>query len=63
MAERRDLYRVLVGKHGGKRPVGSPGLNWKIILKYFFRKWGRGTWMRLIWFGIWTGGRQVYAWY
>ena len=26
MGERRGVYRVLVWKHGGKRPVGKPSL-------------------------------------
>jgi len=30
--ERRGVYRVLVGKLEGKRPLGRPRYRWKIIL-------------------------------
>jgi len=33
MGERRNKYRVLVGKPDGKRPLGKPRCNGKIILK------------------------------
>jgi len=31
MRERRGVYRVLVGKHEGKRPLGRPRRRWKNI--------------------------------
>ena len=40
MGERRDEYRVLVGKHEGKNHLEDPGMYGKIILKWIFRKWG-----------------------
>ena len=43
MEKRRDAYRVLVGKHEGKRPLGRLRLRWSIILKLIFKKWGGGT--------------------
>jgi hypothetical protein len=33
MGERRGLYRVLVGKRGGKRPLGRPRQKWKDNIK------------------------------
>jgi hypothetical protein len=33
MGERRGAYRVLVGKHEGKRPLGSPRCRWKDNIK------------------------------
>ena len=29
MGERRGVYRVLVGKHKGKRPLGKPRRRWE----------------------------------
>jgi hypothetical protein len=33
MGERRDLYRVLVGKLEGKRPLGRPRRRWEDNIK------------------------------
>jgi hypothetical protein len=33
MGERRGVYRVLVGKPEGKRPLGNPGVEGEIILR------------------------------
>ena len=33
MGERRDVYRVLVGKPGGKRPLGRPRRGWEDNIK------------------------------
>jgi hypothetical protein len=33
MEEGRDMYRVLVGKPEGRRPLGSSDLDGKIILR------------------------------
>ena len=30
---RRDLYRVLVGKPAGNRPLGRPRRRWKVNIK------------------------------
>jgi hypothetical protein len=42
MGERGGVYRVLVGKPEGKRRLGDPGLNGRIILRWFFRMWDVG---------------------
>jgi len=49
MGKRRGVYRVLVGKPEGKRPLGRPGRRWKIILRWIFRKWDFGgmDWIEL----------------
>jgi hypothetical protein len=39
MGEGRRVYRVLVGKPEGKRPLGRTMRRWRIILKQIFRKW------------------------
>ena len=47
MGEDRDVYRVLVGKPEGKRPVGRPRRGWEdnIILDVQEDGGGRGDWM------------------
>jgi hypothetical protein len=39
MAEGRVVHRVLVGKPEGRRPLGRPGLDGRIILRGILRKW------------------------
>jgi hypothetical protein len=39
MEDSRGVYRVLVGKPEGKRPLGDPGVVGRIILRWIFRKW------------------------
>jgi hypothetical protein len=29
MGERRNVYRVLIGKHEGKKPLGRPRRKWE----------------------------------
>jgi hypothetical protein len=56
MGERRVMYRVLVGKPEGKRPLGRPKLRWKDNIKMDLQEVGCGAWTGLIWCRIWTGG-------
>jgi hypothetical protein len=42
MGERRGLYRVLVGKPEGKRPLGRPTRRWKDDIKMDLRELGCG---------------------
>ena len=44
MGERKGACRVLVRKPEGKRPLGNPATDWRIILKLISKKWnwGRG---------------------
>ena len=46
--ERSDVYRVLVGKGEGKRPIGRPRPR-KAVLRWIFRKWdGNLNWIYLV---------------
>jgi hypothetical protein len=47
--EERGVHRVLVGKPEGKRPLGDPGVDGRIILRWIFRKLEGGCmdWMEL----------------
>jgi hypothetical protein len=38
MEGRREAYIILVGKPEGKRPLGTVGIDGRIILKCIFRK-------------------------
>jgi hypothetical protein len=42
------VYRVLVGKTEGNRPLGRPRRRWRIILRWIFRKWD----MDMDWIGL-----------
>ena len=59
MGERRVVYRVLVRKHEGKRPLGRGRLDGRIILRWIFRKWDVGVGTELIWFRSGTGGGHL----
>jgi hypothetical protein len=59
MREGRGVYRVLVGKPEGKRPVGRPRRRWRIILRPIFRKWDVGVWTGLSWLRIETVGGHL----
>jgi hypothetical protein len=39
MGEGRGVYRVLVGKPEGKRPLGRPRCRWEDNIRWIFRKW------------------------
>ena len=51
MGERRDIYRVLVGKPEGTRPLGRPRHRWEDNMKM----WDVGIWTGLSWLRIGTG--------
>ena len=60
MGEGRGVYKVLVGKHEGKRPLGDLGIDGRIILGRISRRWDVGMWTGLGWPRIETdGGRYV----
>jgi hypothetical protein len=43
MGERRGAYRALVAKPEGRRPLGNPGVDGRIILKWTFEGLYRGA--------------------
>jgi hypothetical protein len=59
MGERRGIYRVLVAKPEGKRPLGRPRHSWEEILRWIFRKWDLEVWTELSWLRIGTGGEHL----
>ena len=49
MMEKRGVYRVLVGKPKGKRPLGRPGRRWEDNIKMDLQYVGCGgmDWIKL----------------
>jgi len=54
MGEERGVYRVLMGKPEGRRPLGRPRRRWVDI-----RRWDVGIWTGLGWPRIETGGGRL----
>jgi hypothetical protein len=59
MGERRVVYRVLVGKPEGKRPLGIPRRRWEDNIKMDFEEVGCGLWTGLSWLRIETSGGHL----
>jgi hypothetical protein len=54
MGEKRNAYRLLVGKPEGKRPLGRPRRRWWIILRLILEKLAGVMWSGLVWLRIGT---------
>ena len=50
--DRRDVYRVLVGKPEGMRPIGRPRRRWEDNIKMDLQEVRSGGWTGLIWVRI-----------
>jgi hypothetical protein len=59
MVDRNGVYRVLVGKHEGKRPLGKPRRRWEDNIQTELQKVGCGgiDWIDLVRAG--TGGGHL----
>jgi hypothetical protein len=57
--DRRGVYRVLVAKSEGKRPVGRARRRWEDNIGWIFRKCDVGLWTGLGWLRIGTGGGHL----
>jgi len=55
---RKAVYRVLVGKPEGRRPLGRPRYRWEDNIKMDLR-WDVGTLTGSIWLRKGTGGRHL----
>jgi hypothetical protein len=59
MGEGRGVYRILVGKPEGKRPLGRPRCRWEDKIGWIFRKWNVGVRTGWGWLRIGTGGGRL----
>ena len=57
--ERRGVYRVLVGKPEGKRPLGRSRLTWEYNIKMIFKKRDVRIWPGSSWLRIGKGSRHL----
>jgi hypothetical protein len=49
MGEERKVYKVLVGKPEGKRPLGRPRRRWKDGIRMALREIAWGVWIGFDW--------------
>jgi len=59
MGERRGIYRVLVGKREGKKPLGKRTRRWEDNIKMDPQEVRCGAWTGLIWLRIGSGGGHL----
>ena len=59
MGEERGVYRVLVGKPEGKRPLGKSRRRWVDNIRMYLQSWGVGIWSGLGWPRREAGGGRL----
>ena len=59
MGERKGVYRVLVGKPEGKKPLGRPRRGWEDNIKIDLQEVGWEPWIGLTCLRIGTGGELL----
>ena len=55
IGEKRGIYRVLVWKPVGKRPLGRTRRRWEVNIKMDLQEVGWEAWSGLIWLRTGTG--------
>jgi hypothetical protein len=56
MREERKVYKFLVGKPEGRRPLGRPRCRWEDWIRMGLRDIGWGVWIGFDWSKVGTGG-------
>jgi hypothetical protein len=59
MGEKRNAYRLLVGKPEGKRPLGRPRRRWVDNIRMDLGELDGVMWTGLVWLRIGTGGELL----
>jgi hypothetical protein len=57
--EKRNTYRLLVGKTEGKKPLGRPRHRWVDNIRMFLERWDGVMWTGFAWLMIGTGGELL----
>jgi hypothetical protein len=58
-AEERGVYRILVGKPEGKRPLGIPRCRWEDNIRADLQEVGCGVWTGLSWLRVVADGGHL----
>ena len=59
MGDSRGIHTVLVGKFEGKRSLGRPGVDGRIVLRCIFSKWDVRVWNGSMWLRTGTDGGHL----
>jgi hypothetical protein len=59
MREKRNVYRLLVGKPEEKTPLGRPRCRWVDNIRMDLERWNGVMWTGLVWLRIGTGGELL----
>jgi hypothetical protein len=57
--EKKNAYRLLVGKLEGKRPLGRPRRRWVDNIRMVLVRWDGVMWTGLVWLRKGTGGELL----
>jgi len=60
LGESRRVYRVLMGKPVGKRPLRRPRCRWEDNINMDLQEVGCGAWTGSTWLRIGTGSEHLY---
>jgi hypothetical protein len=55
MGEERKVYKVLVRKPEGRRPLGRPRRRWEVGFRMYLKEIGFGVWIGFNWLRTGTG--------
>jgi hypothetical protein len=57
--EKRNAYRLFVGKPEGKGPLGRSRRRWVDNIRMDLERWDRVVWTALVWHRIGTSGELL----